>query len=86
MFSIDDFNERFGSDLPDEDFHTVGGFVFGQLGRAPERGDEVSHDGMRFDVIEVEGNRIEKIAVTFEERPQHPRNPLEEYAEDDEIE
>ena len=35
MFSIDDFNERFGTELPDEDFHTVGGFVFGQLGRAP---------------------------------------------------
>ena len=86
MFSIDDFNERFATDLPDEDFHTVGGFVFGQLGRAPERGDEVSHDGMRFDVLEVEGNRIEKIAVTFEVRPQHPRNPLEEYVEDDEVE
>jgi putative hemolysin len=86
MFSIDDFNERFGTDLPDEDFHTVGGFVFGQLGRAPERGDDVAHDGMRFDVLEVEGNRIEKIAVTFEERPKHPRGPGHEYVEEDEVE
>jgi putative hemolysin len=86
MFSIDDFNERFGTDLPDEDFHTVGGFVFGQLGRAPAPGDDVSHNGMRFDVIEVEGNRIEKIAVTFETRPQRPRDPLDEYVEDDEVE
>jgi CBS domain containing-hemolysin-like protein len=86
MFSIDDFNERFGTDLPDEDFHTVGGFVFGQLGRAPERGDDVSHDGMRFDVLEVEGNRIEKIAVTFEERPQHSRRPVDEYVDEDEVE
>ena len=54
MFSIDEFNERFGTDLPDEDFHTVAGFVFGQLGRAPEPGDDVSYDGMRFDVLEVE--------------------------------
>ena len=69
MYSIDEFNDRFGTDLPDEDFHTVGGFVFGQLGRAPERGDDVTHDGMRFDVLEVDGNRIELIAVTFEERP-----------------
>ena len=67
-FPIDDFNERFGTDLPDEDFHTVGGFVFGQLGRAPEPGDDVSHDGMRFDVLEVDGSRIEKLAVTFEQR------------------
>jgi CBS domain containing-hemolysin-like protein len=69
MFPIDEFNGRFGTDLPDEDFHTVGGWVFGQLGRAPEVGDDVSYDGMRFDVIEVEGNRIEKIGVWFQERP-----------------
>jgi CBS domain containing-hemolysin-like protein len=70
MFPIDEFNQRFGTDLPDEDFHTVGGFIFGQLGRAPEPGDDVTYDGMRFDVLEVEGNRIEKIAVEFQERPQ----------------
>ena len=85
MFSIDDFNERFGTDLPDEDFHTVGGFVFGQLGRAPEPGDDVSHDGMRFDVLEVEGNRIERIAVTFLERPQ-PRDSGHDYVDEDELE
>jgi CBS domain containing-hemolysin-like protein len=67
-FPIDDFNERFGTDLPDEDYHTVAGFVFGVLGRQPEVGDDISHDGMRFDVVEVEGSRINKIAVTFEER------------------
>jgi CBS domain containing-hemolysin-like protein len=69
MFSIDDFNERFGTDLPEEDFNTVAGFVFGQLGRVAEPGDDVQYDGMRFDVLEVDGNRIELIAVTFEERP-----------------
>ncbi|MDE3191632.1 MAG: HlyC/CorC family transporter [Acidobacteriota bacterium] len=68
-FPIDEFNERFGTDLPDEDFHTVAGFVFGQLGRAPEPGDDVPYDGLRFDVLEVEGNRIERLAVTFVERP-----------------
>jgi putative hemolysin len=84
MFSIDDFNERFGSDLPEEDFHTIGGFVFGQLGRAPEPGDDVSYDGMRFDVLEVEGNRIERLAVTFLERPQ-PR-PISEFVDEDDLE
>jgi CBS domain containing-hemolysin-like protein len=69
MFSIDDFNERFGTELPEEDFNTVAGFVFGQLGRVAVPGDDVRYDGMRFDVLEVDGNRIELIAVTFEERP-----------------
>jgi putative hemolysin len=67
-FPIDDFNERFETELPAEDYHTVAGFVFGLLGRAPEVGDDVSHDGMRFDVLEVEGSRINKIAITFEQR------------------
>src|SRR5919199_1296760 len=67
-FPIDDFNERFHVDLPVEDYHTVGGFVFGLLGRAPEIGDDVSHDGLRFDVLEIEGSRINKLAVTFERR------------------
>jgi CBS domain containing-hemolysin-like protein len=82
MFPIDEFNERFNTDLPDEDFHTVGGFVFGQLGRAPEPGDDVSFNGLRFDVLEVEGNRIEKIAVEFVERPE-PRRAAEDLLRDD---
>src|SRR5207245_9554817 len=69
-FPIDDFNERFGTDIPVEDYHTVAGFVFGQLGRAPDAGDDVSWNGLRFDVVEVDGSRIGKIAVTFERRPE----------------
>jgi CBS domain containing-hemolysin-like protein len=67
-FPIDDFNEQFRTELPMEDYHTVAGFVFGQLGRAAQAGDEVSHDGMVFRVEEVEGQRIDKLAVTFEQR------------------
>jgi putative hemolysin len=85
MFSIDDFNERFGTDLPEEDFNTVAGFVFGQLGRVAEPGDEVPYKGMRFDVLEVDGNRIERIAVTFLQRPAPRRDPGDEL-DDDEIE
>jgi putative hemolysin len=64
-FTIDDFNERFKCDLPDEDYHTVGGFVFGLLGRGAEPGDEVSHDGLKFHVDEVEGQRIHRLTVQF---------------------
>ena len=64
-FSIDDFNEEFDVELPVEDYHTVAGFVFGVLGRAPEPGDEVTHDGVRLSVLEVEGTRIERLEVEF---------------------
>ena len=64
-FSVDDFNEQFACALPVEDYHTMAGFVFGLLGRAPEPGDEVSHDGTRFTVLDVEGTRIERLEVEF---------------------
>jgi putative hemolysin len=68
-FSIDDFNEEFDAGLPIEDYHTVAGFVFGRLGRAAEPGDEVSHDGIVFHVDSVEGQRIDRLTVTFGWRP-----------------
>ncbi len=80
-FPIDDFNERFQTTLPDEDYHTMAGFVFGLLGRQPEAGDTIMHDGMRFDVLEVEGSRILKLAVTFEQRrEQRDRDDVEREA------
>jgi putative hemolysin len=65
-FPIDDFNERFGVDLPQEDYHTVAGFVFGLLGRAAAPGDEVANDGLHFHVDSVEGQRIDRLTVTFQ--------------------
>jgi len=82
-FPIDDFNEQFRTELPVEDYHTIAGFVFGQLGRAPERGDEVSHDGMVFRVEEVEGPRIDKLAVTFERRREERERDAAEESEAD---
>ncbi len=75
-FPIDDFNEQFDRELPIEDYHTVGGFVFGLIGRAPEPGDEVIHDGTRFKVVEVEGSRIERLEVEL--LPHEPDERLKE--------
>jgi len=64
-FTIDDFNEEFGTGLETEDFHTVAGFVFGHLGRAAEVGDEVAEDRVRFRVLETSGSRIQRLEVEF---------------------
>ena len=77
-FPIDDFNEQFEVGMPDEDYHTLAGFVFGQLGRAPEAGDEVAWNGLKFTVTEVEGTRIEKLHVEF--RPEQPESAKAESA------
>jgi putative hemolysin len=64
-FTIDDFNEQFGTELDDEDFHTVAGYVFGHLGRAAEAGDEVLDSGLKFTVLETSGTRILRLEVEF---------------------
>jgi putative hemolysin len=70
-FTIDDFNEQFGTALEQGDYHTMAGLVFGELGRQPEVGDAVAVDGLRLEVLEVEGSRIGRIEVEFgvEEQP-----------------
>ena len=75
-FPIDDFNEEFRVELPIEDYHTIAGFVFGQLGRGAEPGDEVTYDGVVFHVESVVGQRIDRLRVTFkpwERRPEPER-------------
>ncbi len=70
-FPIDDFNEQFGSEIEVEDYHTMAGYVFGQLGRAPEVGDEVPTNGLVMRVVEVEGSRIQRLEVEFREQTEH---------------
>jgi putative hemolysin len=78
-FPIDDFNEQFKTALEHEDFHTIGGFVFGALGRPAEPGDEVQHDGISFHVDAVEGQRIDRLTVTFQ--PWHGHESAEQDGE-----
>jgi putative hemolysin len=72
-FPIDDFNEQFQQELPQDDYHTVAGFVFGALGRAAESGDEVLWNGLRFYVLDVDGPRIERLEVEFLPEEEHEK-------------
>jgi CBS domain containing-hemolysin-like protein len=61
----------YGLELPvDSDaYNSVGGFVFGELGRLPKRGDTIQHNGYSIRVESVRENRIE--AVRIRERRGH---------------
>jgi magnesium and cobalt transporter len=61
---IDEFNEYFGSTLPDEEFDTVAGLIMKQLGRLPRRGESVTFDGFEFRVTRADRRRIEGLRVT----------------------
>ena len=65
-FPIDDFNEQFDCGLPDEDYHTVAGFVFGELGAPRNPATRCGDDGLLFKVDSVEGQRIDRLLVTFQ--------------------
>jgi CBS domain containing-hemolysin-like protein len=80
-FPIDDFNEEFGTELPIEDYHTMGGYVFGLLGRAPEQGDQIEEDGLRLTVVDLEGTRIERLEVEFLPQPESKEPPEQRAAE-----
>src|SRR5689334_2585818 len=63
---IAELNERFGLTVSEEDYTTIGGFVFGSLGRLPVVGDRVAAGGSVFIVRAMNGRRIESVA--FERR------------------
>ena len=60
---IGELNEHFSLTVPDEDYTTIGGYVFGVLGRLPVVGDRVIAGGAIFSVREMDGRRIESLSV-----------------------
>jgi putative hemolysin len=72
-YTIDDFNELFGTGLEQDGYHTMAGLVFGTLGRAPEVEDSVVVDGVRLTVLEIEGSRIVKLEVELGVEEDEPK-------------
>jgi len=62
--SISDFNDHFDLRLPDEDWDTVGGFVFGTLEHVPVVGEFIDRDGWKFTVEEIDGRRIRSLRLS----------------------
>ncbi|MEI7474070.1 MAG: cation diffusion facilitator family transporter [bacterium] len=61
--NIYDLNERFNLDLPTEDFQTIGGYIFGLVGREPEIGDEVEASGLTMKVENMDGHKITRVIL-----------------------
>ena len=79
--SIDDINEKYDLDIPNEDFQTIGGYVFGLLGREPEVFDVIEDRNITYTVLDVDGRRISRIKMHKEtpfvevRRPEDNFNP-----------
>ncbi len=49
---------------PDRSYHTAAGFVLSQLGHLPEVGESFDSQGWRFEVVDLDGRRIDKILAS----------------------
>lgn len=61
--SIDDLNEQIGTEFPEGEFETIGGLVFGLLGKEPEVGDSVTCEGWLLTVAGKEDRRLRTIRL-----------------------
>ncbi|MFN2315290.1 MAG: hemolysin family protein [Gemmatimonadales bacterium] len=64
--AVTDVNERLELSLPEEDYDSIGGFVFGSLGRMPIAGDEVAVDGGVLQVLAMDGRRVQRVVFAPE--------------------
>jgi magnesium and cobalt transporter len=62
---IDEFNEYFDAEFPDDEFDTVAGLVSKQFGRLPRRGESVTIRGLEFRVARADRRRIDSLRVTL---------------------
>ncbi len=56
--TLDEANTRLGLSLASADYTTLGGYLFGKLGRLPKAGDRVTVDGGAFEILAMDGRRI----------------------------
>jgi putative hemolysin len=82
LLPLDRFKEIFAisGELPEEgSYQTLGGFLLLHLGRIPAPTDVLVWEGLRFEVVDMDGNRIDKVLAT-------PRPPEPEEGEDEALE
>jgi putative hemolysin len=71
--AMEDVQAHFGMDgLPEEEagaYHTIGGFVMARLGRVPKAADAFEWAGLSFEVMDMDGRRIDKVLVSRKHTP-----------------
>jgi putative hemolysin len=67
MTAIDEVKDLAGlAQLPHEegsDFHTLGGFMMAQINRIPAVGDHIAVEGVRFEVVAMDGRRVDRVLI-----------------------
>lgn len=62
---IEEFNEQFSTNFPEDEFDTIGGLLIQSFGRMPKRGEVKTIDGFRFKVLRADSRRIYLLQITL---------------------
>ena len=61
---VDDLNDNYALDLPDdEDYDTVGGYVFSRLGYVPKAGESFDYENLKFTIASAEPRRVKRVRI-----------------------
>mgnify|MGYP006290634637 CR=1 FL=1 len=64
---IEDLNEKLKLKLPEEDFDTLGGFVFDMFGKIPVKYEKVKYSGIEFIIQEMDGHKIKTVKLVIKD-------------------
>ncbi|OHB65227.1 MAG: hypothetical protein A2Y77_02965, partial [Planctomycetes bacterium RBG_13_62_9] len=61
---VEDLNDEYTLNLPeDEDYDTVGGFVFSRLGYVPKAGEDFKYENLKFTIASAEPRRVKRVRI-----------------------
>jgi len=66
IISIDKINEILNTKIPENDFETLGGFIFDLLGRVPKKGEKIKYQNFQMIIEQVVRNRIRRVKIIKE--------------------
>lgn len=70
--NIEDLNDKLGVAIPDEEYDTLGGFVFELFGKIPVRFEKIRYDNLEFIIQNVDGHKIKTVKVVVNEKQGEP--------------
>lgn len=67
---LDDLNDVLGTQLESEDYNSVGGYIIELLDDIPEVGEVAVKDGISYEVLSLDKNRVDKVLIRMEQPEQ----------------
>ena len=61
---MSEVSELIGKNVESDEFHTIGGFLFGLFGHLPKVGEQLRYHDLRFLILEMDSKKIEKVKIT----------------------